>query len=239
MSKLATTFIFLAAAASAWGQPPGGFGRGGGMMRSPAFQALDTDKDGVISAAELANAAVSLKALDRNGDGKLTEDEVRPQMGGRGGRGGGRGDGRGDQPGETPPPDAEEMVKTLMAFDKNGDGQLTRDELPERMQPLFDRADTDKNGILTVAEIRKSAQSVTAPGGGGRRGEGGGDGPPSFMRLDPILAALDADSDGEISAAEIAAAPAALKKLDKNGDGQLSEDEVRMNFPGRRGRGPA
>jgi len=56
-------------------------------MRSPAFQALDTDKDGVISAAELANAAESLKVLDKNGDGKLTEDEVRPQMGGRGGRG--------------------------------------------------------------------------------------------------------------------------------------------------------
>ena len=27
------------------------------MMRSPAFQALDTNHDGVISAAELANAA--------------------------------------------------------------------------------------------------------------------------------------------------------------------------------------
>jgi Ca2+-binding EF-hand superfamily protein len=195
------------------------------MMRSPAFQALDTDRDGVISAAELANAAVSLKSLDKNGDGKLTEDEVRPQMGGRGRRGG--------EPGETAAPSAEEMVQTLMAFDKNGDGKLTRDEVPERMQGLFDRADANKDGALTADEIRKSAQATAAPAGRGRGEE------PSFMRLDPILAALDTNSDGEISAAEIAAAATSLKKLDKNGDGQLSEDEVRLNFGPRRGRGPA
>jgi Ca2+-binding EF-hand superfamily protein len=200
------------------------------MMRSPAFQALDTDRDGVISAAELANAAASLKALDKNGDGKLTEDEVRPQMGGRGR--GGRG-GRGGEPGETTAPSAEEMVQTLMAFDKNGDGKLTRDEVPERMQGLFDRADADKDGALTPDEIRKSAQATAAPAGRGRAEE------PNFIRFDPILAALDTNSDGEISSAEIAAAATSLKKLDKNGDGQLSEDEVRPNFGPRRGRGPA
>ena len=200
-------------------------------MRSPAFQALDADRDGVISAAELANAPAALKSLDRNGDGKLTAEEVRPQMGGRGGREGGRG-GREGEPGETQPPSADEMVRTLMAFDKNGDGQLTRDELPERMQGLFDRADGDKNGVLTADEIRKSAQATAAPGGRGGRGEGG-----DFMRMDPILAALDADSDGEISAGEIAAAATTLKKLDKNGDGQLTEDEVRPSFGQDRGRG--
>jgi Ca2+-binding EF-hand superfamily protein len=213
------------------------------VVRSLAFTALDADKDGVISAAEIANAPAALKTLDRNGDGKITEDEVRPQMDGRGGRG--------DEPGETAAPSADEMVKMLMAFDKNGDGQLTRDEVPERMAGLFDRADADKNGILTVEEIRKAAQATAAPARGrgerpeGFRGGRGGPegGPPSFMRLDPILAALDTNGDGEISAEELAAAASALKKLDTNGDGQLSADEVRINFgpgfgPGRgRGRG--
>ena len=218
--------LLMLAVVPAWCQPPGGFGRGG-MMRTPAFQALDVDHDGAISAVELANAATALKSLDKNGDGKLTEEEVRPQM--RGGRGG-----RGGEPGETAAPSADEMVQTLMAFDKNGDGRLTRDELPERMQGLFDRADTDKDGALTTDEIRKSAQAASSPAGP-TRGEG-----PEFMRLDPILAALDTNGDGEISASEIAAAPTSLKKLDKNGDGQLSDDEVRPNFgPGRgRGRGP-
>jgi Ca2+-binding EF-hand superfamily protein len=43
----------------------------------------------------------------------------------------------------------------------------------------------------------------------------------------PIIAALDANHDGEIDAAEIANAPAALRKLDKNGDGKISRAEMR------------
>ncbi len=58
------------------------------------------------------------------------------------------------------------------------------------------------------------------------------------MQFLPVLAALDADKNGEISAEEIDNAAAALKKLDKNGDGKLTEDELRPNFPGGRG-GPA
>jgi len=47
-----------------------------------------------------------------------------------------------------------------------------------------------------------------------------------FMRLNPVLAALDADHDGEISAGEIQNATAALKTLDQNLDGRLTPDEV-------------
>lgn len=242
MYKPVKLLWILAVALPVWCQPPG---PNRGMMRSPAFEALDADHDGVISSSELANAATALKSLDKNGDGKLSEDEVRPQMPGRGRGDGARGEGgrggQGGEPGETPPPTPDEMVKTLMAFDKNGDGQLTRDELPERMLGLFDRADTDHNGILTADEIRKAAQSAAAPaarGGGENRGPGGRESgrgnPGSFMRLDPILAALDTNGDGEISAEELAAAPQSLKKLDTNGDGQLSADEVRLNIgPGR------
>lgn len=47
-----------------------------------------------------------------------------------------------------------------------------------------------------------------------------------FMRLNPVLAALDADQDGEISADEIKNSSAALRTLDKNHDGSLTPDEV-------------
>src|SRR3954453_22305578 len=151
MLKSVTFLVLVALAAPVWAQRPGGregFGRGG-MMRSPAFQALDADHDGTISAAEVAAAASALKKLDRNSDGKLTEDEVRPEMGGRGRRGGRGGDGRGaDAPGETAAPSADDLVATLMAFDKDSDARLSRDEVPERMQGLFDRADADKDGML-------------------------------------------------------------------------------------------
>jgi len=43
------------------------------------MMALDTDKNGEISAKEIQNAAAALKKLDKNGDGKLTRDELRPQ----------------------------------------------------------------------------------------------------------------------------------------------------------------
>ena len=49
------------------------------------------------------------------------------------------------------------------------------------------------------------------------------------MQFLPVLAALDADKNGEISAEEIDNAAAALKKLDKNGDGYLTRLEFGYN----------
>jgi hypothetical protein len=40
--------------------------------------ALDANKDGVISADEIANASAALKTLDKNGDGQLTREEFGP-----------------------------------------------------------------------------------------------------------------------------------------------------------------
>jgi hypothetical protein len=55
------------------------------------------------------------------------------------------------------------------------------------------------------------------------------------MRMFPVMTALDSDGNGEISSDEIKGAVAALKKLDKNKDGKLTEDELRPNFGGRGG----
>lgn len=46
---------------------------------SPLMEALDTNHDGIIDSNEIANAPAALKKLDKNGDGKLTPDELRPQ----------------------------------------------------------------------------------------------------------------------------------------------------------------
>jgi hypothetical protein len=47
-----------------------------------------------------------------------------------------------------------------------------------------------------------------------------------FMSYHPVLAALDANHDGEISSWEIGHAAASLKKLDRNHDGYLTADEL-------------
>ena len=72
-------------------------------------------------------------------------------------------------------------------------------------------------------------------GPGGPEGQRPGEGfrPPRF----PLMVALDADEDGEISAEEIGKAVEALKKLDKDEDGKLSREELRIEFRGFRGPG--
>ena len=97
------------------GPPPGDFqrpargegGPGGEFQRPrpPLIAALDANNDGVIDEKEMANAAIALKALDKNGDGKLTMDELMPprQQGGPRGPGGPDGAGAGGPEGRRRP----------------------------------------------------------------------------------------------------------------------------------------
>ena len=176
-SPIKTHFIFSIALALATGaclvfaqerRPEGERGREGGppRMMTPLFAALATNGDGVIDAEEIANAPSALKKLDRNGDGKITEDEVRPAFGGRGGPGGfGPGQGAGN---------VDEIVTRMLQFDKNGDGKLSKDELPERMAAMMERGDLDKDGFLSRDELVQlaRAQLQQRGGPGGERGGG-------------------------------------------------------------------
>jgi hypothetical protein len=86
----------------------------------------------------------------------------------------------------------------LMKLDKNHDGKLTAEECGAR---FGDALRAGPQLLMTRARLE-------------------------FMRFHPVLAALDADQNGEISASEVKRAPAALATLDKNGDGRLTEDEL-------------
>jgi hypothetical protein len=80
----------------------------------------------------------------------------------------------------------DDMVEHLMSFDKNKDGKLTKDELPERMHDLIAKGDTNKDGALDKEEIKKLAADLAKdrpllagglgggfpPGPGGRGGFG-------------------------------------------------------------------
>lgn len=45
-------------------------------LRAALLAAFDADGDGVLSPAEIANAARVLRTLDANGDGRITADEL-------------------------------------------------------------------------------------------------------------------------------------------------------------------
>jgi Ca2+-binding EF-hand superfamily protein len=57
-------------------------------------------------------------------------------------------------------PTPDDLTQTLMQFDANHNGQIERDELPERMQAMFDRGDLDHNGVLSRDEIAKLAEAA-------------------------------------------------------------------------------
>lgn len=179
------------------GGPPGGPGGPGGGFRPPAHpitQALDADKDGIISSKEIANAVAALKTLDKNKDGRLTDDEIRPPRpggfgppgGGPGGQGGRGGDGPpgGGRPGEGNAGRGGQggqggggVEGFLARFDKNKDGKLQKSEMPGRLGELAPQVDANKDGELDKAELEKLMErfrSRRGEGGGGRPGGEGG-----------------------------------------------------------------
>ena len=85
------------------------------------------------------------------------------------------------------------------------------------------------------AERRQRPSGASRERGSQFGGRGGQGGPGGFLRMFPVMTALDSDGNGEISSEEIKGAVVALKKLDKNKDGKLTEDELRPNFSGRGG----
>jgi hypothetical protein len=70
------------------GGPRGPEAEGRRMPPPPLVAALDANSDGVIDAAEIDNAPAALRTLDKNGDGRLTREELRPRLEGRPFRGG-------------------------------------------------------------------------------------------------------------------------------------------------------
>jgi Ca2+-binding EF-hand superfamily protein len=70
------------------------------------------------------------------------------------------------------PPFISAFVERIMSRDADGDGKVTKDELPDRAQQMFDRADRNEDGVLEEGELRQAAQWMRR-----RLGEGGGRGP--------------------------------------------------------------
>jgi hypothetical protein len=114
--------------------------------------------------------------LERDRDG----GSVRSRGRGRGGRGiaGGSGNGTGRPGGFGPPggagrPSPADFASRIMSNDKNGDGKVTKDELPDFLQRILDRADTNKDGAIDKAEAKKMAERFGGgrgrPSGAGRR----------------------------------------------------------------------
>jgi hypothetical protein len=137
------------------GGGPGGRGPGGARHGGhPIVRAIDADKNGELSAAELANAPAAIRTLDTNGDGVVSADELRPP-----------------RPANAPTPPAgaptrpagstktddtthpHPVIPVMLALDANKDGALTVDEIANATASLS-ALDLNKDGKLTADELR-------------------------------------------------------------------------------------
>ena len=189
---------------------PGGFGGPGGFagrFPNPLLNALDKDGDGQLSEEEIDLAVASLKTLDRNRDRRLDASELRPNFPGQAPQG---------APGTpTPQGNPGAMLERLSGMDRNGDGKLSRDELPEPFQPMVERFDRNTDGALDREELTNLVRERMAT-----------QGDPAQLAAQ-MLRRADANSDGKLSGEEIPPFMRdRLESLDKNSDGALDLAEL-------------
>ncbi len=116
------------------------------------FKAFDKNNDGVISGDEM-NSTGYLKMLDADKNGTLTRDEAL----------------QGVRKMQNLAGSITETDALFKRMDKNNDGKLTADELPNKW---FDSLDLDKDGSVTQGEATKALASL-------RKRRAGSDAPPS------------------------------------------------------------
>lgn len=117
----------------------------------PLLRVLDLDKDGSLSAEEIAASSESLKQLDRDEDGEISRRELMAALGATLAAGGENARPRPNPGQERPNPG--QMVERLMKADKDGDGKLSGDELPPRMKENLQRVDTSGDGFVDRGEL--------------------------------------------------------------------------------------
>jgi len=175
----------------------------------------DADGDGRLSPAEFGPDREVFDLLDRNGDGFITAQELpRPKK-------------AKDEAADAGDRARKQAEKFLRANDKDGDGKIGMGEWPISSRSPMD-VDTNGDQVLDVDELTAFfAQAGKAvrkrPGEGKPRGPGDApQGPPPGAPPGPP----DGAPGGPDKAHVREIAEGILGRLDKNGDGLLTGDEI-------------
>ena len=241
------------------------------------LRSMDVNKDGKIAKDELPERMQSiLTRVDTNKDEVIDEQELktledrfkgnaaqRPQANGQPAD-----RPQGQRPQGQPPAQAQQgqqrtiggFIARLREMDTNKDGIISKDEIPERMQSILTRVDTNNDDSIDEKELKALAtrvggnpgqrpqgdgQQTGRPQGqrppgfggqGGRPGQGGQPGGANALPPLPIFMVLDRDRNGELSKEEVANAAKALSQLDRDRNGKLTIEELMPAGFGRGGR---
>jgi Ca2+-binding EF-hand superfamily protein len=172
-----------------------GGGRWSERPGDAAFRRFDADEDGRITAAEWKGSPEAFKTLDANGDGAITREEITPR-GPQGGRRGRAPDLR----------SGKDSAQFLADYDKNRDGQVSREEFPHERR--FAEIDADGDGVLSADEIGDAMDRV--------RNEEEFD----------LFERYDLDGDGRITRQEFTGPAATFERLDRNHDGMIDRGDL-------------
>nr|WP_298097487.1 EF-hand domain-containing protein [uncultured Shinella sp.] len=219
LGAVAAGLLFSGAAAPAFAAK----GEGKHHQRHAAMiERLDTNKDGKVSLDEYkANASAAFKAFDADGNGQVTKDEIKAR--------------------HAAFKEARKAVRDAADADKDKAREALQAAGPFMLPgagKMFDRADTDKNGSLSEAEVLAAADKsfarrdgnkdgaldtadAGAMKGKGHQGKGGEE------RAERMLKRLDTDGDGKVSQAEmLAQATKTFERFDTDKNGEVSKAEV-------------
>ncbi len=145
----------------------------GPRMQMPAFEELDLNSDGEVTATEIqdamqAQAAARFAEADTNGDGALSAEEMIARV-----------------DGERQERMADRIADRIEKADTNGDGLLQAEELIAQADAraegrgnrgadrIFDRFDTDDSGSLSAEEFAEAQTRMENRGERGDRSQNG------------------------------------------------------------------
>lgn len=188
---------------------------------SPAVGAWDLQASGPAASAAAESMVVAQRESQRSRNESGGARQGTTTGMGRPDRPVNRRGGRGGEP--TPP--------TFSEFDRDGDGRITRSEFQERHRvhrvereaegkgrrpehdpdEMFQRIDADGNGAIDRQELRRHKRASAGPSRRSMEGEGqgprqGGDSSPRTpARQPPAFGELDRDGDGQVTREELMA----------------------------------
>lgn len=140
MKTTTQLILFLASAFTLWAQAPEPKEKPEGPHPKPPvhpiWAALDTDKDGELSAEEIDAAKEALTKLDKNEDGKITREEVKPPA----------------PPEEQLAPKIKRPPPIVAVLDKDEDGKLSAKEIRDADKALL-TLDHNQDEELTGDEM--------------------------------------------------------------------------------------
>ena len=102
-------------------------------------------------------------------------------------------------------------------FDKNGDGTVSADELPDKKTRA--KFDQDGDGNVTLAEFRKTM------GLSGNKSESGNDNDSALARVDAYIKRTDTNNDGTLTREEVGMEDW-FDRIDRNRDGVIGKLEI-------------